>query len=378
MSPSPPAASEAVQSPPAEDLFKTELAFLAAFDRGSRPPGWRLTPRAVVTFVLGSKGAMLKLPRGARSLITEKFVGDQTLVERAVVTLASECGLLLWGKPGTAKSLLSELLSAAICGSSACSVQATAITAEAQLRYCWNESLVAERGPHPEALFPSPILAAMRKGAVVRIEEVGRLRSDVQESLAALVGERRVSIPELGGNAAECAMKGFNVIATSSSAELELAPALRRRFRLERVEPIADPARELALVRDRTRRTVERTGETAAVDDELLGALVTLFRDLRSGMTEEGWGVSRPAAVMSTAEALEVAAAVALQASYFPSKHDHASLLSTYLLGTVVRNNPRDREPLLLYWDGVAKRRAESGQRIWQRLYAQRGLLLAE
>ena len=43
-------------------------------------------------------------------------------------------GLLLVGEPGTAKSLLSELLSAAISGSSICIIQGTAGTTEDQIK----------------------------------------------------------------------------------------------------------------------------------------------------------------------------------------------------------------------------------------------------
>ncbi|SDC60442.1 AAA domain (dynein-related subfamily) [Streptomyces sp. LaPpAH-199] len=113
-----------------EDRYATELAFLAAHDTGPRPPGWLLTPRAVVTFVMGSAGDALSLPKGARPaagvprrlVIEQKFVGERALVERCVVTLAGERGLLLVGEPGTAKSMLSELLSAAVCGTSALTV----------------------------------------------------------------------------------------------------------------------------------------------------------------------------------------------------------------------------------------------------------------
>ena len=44
------------QTLPAEERYAAELAFLAAHDAGPRPPGWPLTPRAVVTFVCGSGG----------------------------------------------------------------------------------------------------------------------------------------------------------------------------------------------------------------------------------------------------------------------------------------------------------------------------------
>jgi hypothetical protein len=137
------------QIDPPELRYADELAFLAAADEGPRPPGWRLTPRAVVTFVAGSAGVPV---RGR--VIEPKFVGERALVERCVVTLAGERGLLLVGEPGTAKSMLSELLAAAICGTSALAVQGTAGTSEDQLRYGWNYALLlaqAVADPHGHA-----------------------------------------------------------------------------------------------------------------------------------------------------------------------------------------------------------------------------------
>src|SRR4051812_515469 len=115
------------QAPPPEQIYAAELEFLAKWDDGARPPSWKLTPRAVVTFIIGSKGEALKAANAAM-VITEKFVGDRSLVERCVVTLAGERGLLLVGEPGTAKSMLSELLAAAISTDSSLTVQGTAGT----------------------------------------------------------------------------------------------------------------------------------------------------------------------------------------------------------------------------------------------------------
>ena len=81
-----------------------------------------------------------------------------------------ERALLLVGEPGTAKSMLSELLSAAICGTSALTVQGSAGTTEDQLRYGWNYAQLLARGPSVDALVPSPVLAAMSSGRVARIE----------------------------------------------------------------------------------------------------------------------------------------------------------------------------------------------------------------
>ncbi|MGN6104895.1 MAG: AAA family ATPase, partial [Kofleriaceae bacterium] len=125
--PPPAAEAAAIQSPPPEQVYASELALLAAWDEGPRPPRWKLTPRAVVTFIIGSRGEPVRA-RGASQVITEKFVGDRALVERCVVTLAGERGLLLVGEPGTAKSMLSELLAAAISGDSTCTVQGSAGT----------------------------------------------------------------------------------------------------------------------------------------------------------------------------------------------------------------------------------------------------------
>ena len=48
--------------------------------------------------------------------VRRKYYGDDALVDRCVVTLMSNRALLLVGEPGTAKSMLSELLTAAISG----------------------------------------------------------------------------------------------------------------------------------------------------------------------------------------------------------------------------------------------------------------------
>lgn len=379
--------SPEIQSPPAEVLYAEELAFLRAWDEGPRPPGWQLSPRAVVTFVCGSRGEKLSLPKGAKSdgakslVIPEKFVGDRAIVERSVVTLAGERGLLLVGEPGTAKSMLSELLSAAIGGTSALTVQGTAGTTEDQLRYGWNYATLLAKGPSREALVPSPVLTAMRRGAIARIEEVTRCLPEVQDALVSILSDRRLSVPELADapeGHVEFASRGFNVIATANLRDKgvsEMSAALKRRFNFETVPPIADLARETALVKRQAAAQLERVGQPLKVDDAVLDALVTAFRDLRSGRSQEGWSVERPSTVMSTAEAVGVASAIGLQSAYFPTDRDPLTLVPGYLLGVVLKDDPKDRGRLLSYWDGVVKRRADGKQRVWQQLLDLRTVL---
>ncbi|TDC61287.1 ATP-binding protein [Streptomyces hainanensis] len=376
------------QITPPEDEFATELAFLAAHDAGPRPPGWRLTPRAVVTFVMGSGGQPLALPEESaaaaelprRLVVSQKFVGERALVERCVITLAGERGLLLVGEPGTAKSMLSELLSAAVCGTSALTVQGTAGTTEDQLRYGWNYALLLAKGPSREALVPSPVLTAMATGAVARVEEITRCLPEVQDALVSLLSERRVAVPELAGTAdAQLhAAPGFALLATANLRDKgvsEMSAALKRRFNFETVGPIPDLDVETALVRRQSRAAVERAGAPYQVDDAVLEALVTAFRDLRDGRSAEGWEVERPTSVMSTAEAVSVAGSLALAAAYFPSERDVLGLLPGHLLGVIRKDEPADAACLRGYWDGAVRRRAEQGSQTWRTLWDLRSAL---
>jgi MoxR-like ATPase len=365
-------AKQSMQLPPADVRFDSELAALHAADTHERPDGWLLSPQAVVDFICGTDGQKIGTSKSQAIVIAEKFVGPRDLIQRCVVTLAGERGLLLVGEPGTAKSMLGELLAVAISGTSGLAIQGTAGTTEDQIRYGWNYAMLLDRGPSPEALVPSPVYQAMRSGRIVRFEEVTRCLPEVQDSLISILSERRMMIPELPEYASSLfANPGFNVIATANLRDRgvsEMSAALKRRFNFETIAPIQDVDREVELVSQRATSILTHGNRSIPVDIALVQLLVQIFRDLRSGRTAEGWQVQQPSTVMSTAEAVAVTAAILREGAFFPSGFDPISRLPGYLLGVVMKDDSKDRERLLHYWDGPLRRRAEAGNPLWKRL----------
>lgn len=342
-------ANHAIQRPPAEVTYAHELAALRARDEAPRPPGWHLSPRAVRTFVLGDSA-------GSASIrIEKKFVGNPSLVDRAMVALATNRGLMLVGEPGTAKSLLSELLAAAICGRSTLTIQGSAGTTDDQIKYSWNYALLLAEGPSPRALVPAPLYTGMKEGAIVRFEEITRCPLEIQDSLLAALSDRVLAIPELSGDPGTLfAREGFNVIATANTRDLgvnEMSAALKRRFNFETIFPIADMKTEMALVRDETRKLLDRSGVKAPLGEDVLELLVTTFRELRAGESEGGQAMERLSTAMSTAEAVSVGHAMGVRGYYLGGGGATPADLVECLAGAAVKSNAEDLKRLRRYFE---------------------------
>src|SRR4029079_19662420 len=115
--------------------------------------------------------------------ITPKFVGSRGLLERCIVALATNRGLMLIGDPGTAKSYLSELLAAAISGDSTLIIQGSAGTTEDAIKYSWNYAILLAEGPTDRALIPAPLHRGMTDGKIVRFEEITRCPLEIQDTM---------------------------------------------------------------------------------------------------------------------------------------------------------------------------------------------------
>lgn len=342
-------ASPSVLRPHAEQLYADEIASLIAADDLPRPPGWRMSPQSVVTYLLGDGQA-----------ITPKYIGPRRLMEVAVATLATDRALLLLGVPGTAKTWVSEHLAAAICGDSTLLIQGTAGTPEEAIRYGWNYARLLAEGPSPEAVVASPMMRAMQTGAIARVEELTRVPSDVQDTLITILSEKVLPVPELGDEVQ--AVKGFNVIATANDRDRgvnELSSALRRRFNTV-VLPVPSTVEEEVDIVARRVESLGRALELPQVPDSLaeIRRAVTVFRELREGVTGDGrTKLKSPSGTLSTAEAISVMTSGMALAAHFGDGVVRAADVAAGIRGAVVRDPVSDAVIWREYLETVVRER---------------------
>jgi MoxR-like ATPase len=354
--------STKVLRPPAEIFYADELAALAKADKDPRPLGWKLSPKAVRSFICGSKSPA----------IGRKFFGDDILVERAIIGLAGNRGLLLVGEPGTAKSMLSELLAAAISGCSTNTIQGSSGTTEDQIKYSWNYALLLAEGPSPRALVPGPLHVGMSQGLIVRFEEVTRCPPEIQDVLISIISEKLMMVPELAGDGRVLmAQPGFNIIATANIRDRgvhEMSSALKRRFNFETVHPIGELAQEITLVTEQCGQLLSEAEAEVKIGRDVVEVLVTAFHDLREGVTADGVQVEKPTTVLSTAEAVSVAFQAALDAFYYGDRTLSPEHIGRHLVGAVIKDNPDDLKKLKHYFDIVVRQRSKDKGGPWAEL----------
>lgn len=289
----------------------------------------------------------------------QKIFGNDVAVERGIVTLAGQRGLLLVGEPGTAKSLLSELLAAAISGSSTHTVQGSAGTHEEQIRYGWNYALLLREGPSERALVPGPLHRCMAQGQLLRFEEITRCPIEIQDSLIPVLSDRVLHVPELGDDAMLLSRPGFNIVATANLRDRgvnEMSAALKRRFNFETLQPIRDPQAEAVLVRREVDRLLAEDGIEARLPPEVGQMLVQVFHELR-GNEALGMRLEPLSSVLSTAEAVNVAYSAAAEAWYFDRDEARPDRVLRHLSGTALKDDADDRKRLADYLRLVRSKR---------------------
>jgi MoxR-like ATPase len=351
-----------IQRPPAEMLHAAELQKLQEHDgTNPRPGNWVLTPRSILDFILGTPELKIE----------PKFVGSRNSIERCIVSLATNRGLMLIGEPGTAKSYLSELLAAAICGDSTLTIQGSAGTTEDTMKYSWNYALLLAEGASDQSLVPAPLHRGMQAGKIVRFEEITRCPLEIQDTMLSILSDRVMAIPELPDDGRNLyAQLGFNVIATANSRDRgvnEMSAALKRRFNFETIPPIDNLQRELELVQRQTDLLLSQANIPISLQPELTEMLVTTFHELRTGKTIEGKALEPLTTVMSTAEAVSVGYAAGIHGFYYNDGQVAPQHLVQSLLGCAIKDSSEDIKKLNHYFDRVVK--DKHGEH-WQQYYA--------
>jgi MoxR-like ATPase len=365
--PGEPVSTADLQRPSAEVLYAEELDRLAKEDGNApRPKGWALTPRSVLTFVLGDE----------RKGLAPKFVGRRAFLERCIVSLATNRGLMLIGEPGTAKSYLSELLAAAVSRDSTLTIQGSAGTTEDNIKYSWNYALLLAEGPSEASLVPAPLHRGMREGKTVRFEEITRCPLEIQDVLLSILSDRVMSIPELEGpGRSHFARAGFNVIGTANTRDRgvnEMSAALKRRFNFETVHPIASLADEMALVQRESDRLLRRADVPLSLRPDITELLVTTFHELRSGKTSDGRALEPLTTALSTAEAVSTGYAAGIHAYYYGQGEVEPEHLVQHIVGSALKDTPDDLTKLRHYFNHVVKDRTGAA---WRAYYEARSAL---
>lgn len=344
----------------AETVYASEIQTLIANEQYDIPAGWQMSPRSAVTYICGGKSGDVE--------ITAKFIGHKRLVEIAIATLLTDRSLLLVGEPGTAKSWLSEHLSAAITGDSKKIIQGTAGTTEEHIRYSWNYAMLIANGPTQEALVESPMFKAMASGGILRFEEITRCAPEIQDALISILSEKSLAVPEIGFELP--AKKGFSVIATANTRDKgvnEMSAALKRRFNVVTLPPPADMETELAIVQQRVAESAKSLDLKAKLpDQQAVIKVLTVFRELRAGLTSDGKSkLKTPSGIMSTAEAISLLTGAMAMAGSFGDGEINSEHLANGLHGVVIKDDHKDRSVWQEYLEQVVKKRGAE----WRPLY---------
>ncbi|NOQ37182.1 MAG: AAA domain-containing protein [Methylococcaceae bacterium] len=340
--------------PLAEQQYQQELNWLQEWDKQQnhpQPPQWQLSPKAVLTFIIGGEVNGHSIER--------KYHGADREVQVAVATLTTDRALLLYGPPGTGKSLLSELLAAGVSGDSSLIVQGSAGSSEEKILYEWDYAYRLSKGTDLGAIVKTPVYRAMEDGKIARVEELTRIPSDVQDALITILSEKMLPIPEL--NHVVLAERGFNIIATANDKDKgvnDLSRALSRRFNTVRLELPTDMETEVAIVRGKVEKFTKAADLAIPSNaaDEIM-RVVRIFRELREGEAG-GEKLQKPSATMSPAEAISVVSQAINMAAYFDDGEIEASHIASGLEGVVVKE-AEDREIFRNYVDRVLKVRAK-------------------
>lgn len=206
----------------------------------------------------------------------------------------------------------------------------------------------------------------MREGKIVRIEELTRVSSDVQDTLITILSEKTIPIPEI--NTRVDAVKGFNVIATANNKDKgvnELSSALKRRFNTVILPVPSTIDEEVEIVRQRVDSYAKEMEISSLSIIEEIHRVVTIFRELREGISSDGkTKLKSPSGSLSTAEAISVMNNGLSLAYYFGDGSVSSEDLASGIIGAIIKDPIQDKIVMQEYMETVIKKRDD-----WKDIY---------
>lgn len=152
--------------------------------------------------------------------LAPSIVGRRREVELLVAGLAAGRHVVLEGPPGTGKSSMLRAVAHEL-GIGFELVEGNAELTPARLVGHFDPALVLADGYQPDAFVDGPLVASLRAGALLYIEELNRVPEETLNVLVTVMSERELTVPRLGRIVAEpgfrlvAAMNPFDAIGTA-------------------------------------------------------------------------------------------------------------------------------------------------------------------
>ena len=322
---------------PAEAKYADELDWLESIDDGPKPFSWRLSP--------GWCGCSCSAPSGRRldRDIAQKWFGDRSFVERSIVTLASDRGLLPDRRPRHRQ----ELARRAARGGHLPRLDPG--RAGHRRHHRGPHQVLVERvhgdrpGTVPRRDDPSPIMTAMDQGVIGRFEELTRATSDVQDALISILSEKYVSIPNSTTTTSSSPSPASRSSRPPTAATGRQRPVLGPQAAVQlRAHPGGDQQAQRG--RDRPvphRRAAAPAPDRAGRAAHLLDILLQSFADLRAAAAAAASDDEKLESALSTAEQIGVLEDAILHSHFFGDRTLRAQTLGGSLVGLAGPAQPR-------------------------------------